>query len=304
MPDDDEVTLDVKKVGEGSGPMPQEFDLLKHGLDHARECLESLKEPDDDILPVLMWIGPYGMGVMPMLDMADDDAKDALAEMMTTSLACSRATEALMITCSWMVTAKSKDGDPTILNVMPSQHPDRVECITAMHMTGDKKHESMSSAVITRYPDKPPELGEWDTNLSDDDEFQIGGRFGDAIHMGFTFVNGMPPPLVEILDEGWALGEQEQLIKRFHRVFHGFLAAADEFRAGAEEAKDNLDVTRQARGYMPPKEQESKLEPEDDVARANADRDFTQPGTVMGADGVERPYTPPEGMGDDATRGE
>jgi hypothetical protein len=246
MPDEEDL-VDVKKVGEGSGPMRPEFDLLKHGLEHSREAFATLVDPEDDILPVLMWLGPYGMGVMPMLQMEDDEAKDDLAEMMTTSLACSRATEALMITCSWMVKAQGEKGEkPTtksamdILGCQPSQHPDRVEVVTAMYMTSEKKRESMSSAVITRYPDKPPELGEWETNMADDDEFTIGGRFGDAIHMGFNFVVGMPPPLIEILDEGWAAGEQKQLIERFHKVFRGFLAAADQFQEGAESVREDL----------------------------------------------------------------
>jgi hypothetical protein len=35
------------------------------------------------------------------------------------------------------------------------------------------------------------------------------------------------------------------------------------------------------------------LVPMDDVARFNAQQDFTQPGVVMGADGVVRPYNSP-----------
>jgi hypothetical protein len=238
MPDDG-ATVDAIKMGEGEGPMPPEFDLLAHGLSHARESLEGLEDPEEDIMPVLLFTGPYGMGVMPLLDMEDDAAKDALAEMMTTTLACSRADQALMITCSWMVHATKPKGDKSLLDVMPSEHPDRVEVITAMYMTAGEKTESITSAVIIRHPDKPPELGPWDTTIAgkgDDDSFKIGGRFGDAIHMGFNFVEGMPPPLIEILDEGWAAGEQEQLIERFHKVFTGFLAAMDKFAGDTDAA--------------------------------------------------------------------
>ena len=208
-----------------------EFDLLNHGLTHARECLESLKEPDDDILPVLMWIGPYGMGVMPLLDMTDDEAKDGLGEMMTTMLAVSRATEAVLITCSWMVMAKNKE-EYDAMDVMPRDHPDRVEIISAMYAAAIPDTDSMSSGRITRHPDKPPELGEWKTDMGD---MRIGGRFGDAMHMGLDFAKDMPEELIEILDAGWELGEQEMLVERFHTVFQGFMQAMDNFHQGVRD---------------------------------------------------------------------
>jgi hypothetical protein len=242
MPDDtdDQPVVDVQQVGEGTGPLPEDFDLLKHGKEHARESLEGLEDPEEDILPVLLTTGPYGMSVMPLLGMGDDDQKDALAQMMTTLLAVSRATQAVLITTGWMVAAKSAEGDKHLLDVMPSQHPDRVETITAMYMTDGSKPETMAHAVITRHKDKPPKLGPWTNNLAgldaDDKPVSIGGRFGDAVHMGFNFVAGMPPQLVELIDAGWAANEQEDLIKRFHNVFTQFVA--DMEAASAEGASD------------------------------------------------------------------
>lgn len=211
-----------------------EFDLLEHGLTHARECLEALTKPNDDILPVLMWLGPYGMGVMPLLDMTDEKHKDDLAEMMTTSLACSRATEAVMITTSWMVKAVDPGGDGALLNCMPSEHPDRVEAITAMYVTHESNKDAMASAPVIRAPRTKPQLGEWSRDMAD---MRVGGRFGDAIHMGMDFAANMPDELIAILDEGWRDGEQEDLIKRFHKVFRTFIKSMDAFKEGMAKAE-------------------------------------------------------------------
>jgi hypothetical protein len=34
----------------------------------------------------------------------------------------------------------------------------------------------------------------------------------------------MPPELIEIIDEGWELGKQQELIERFRKVFRAFLS--------------------------------------------------------------------------------
>jgi hypothetical protein len=34
----------------------------------------------------------------------------------------------------------------------------------------------------------------------------------------------MPPELIEIIDEGWELGKQQELIERFHKVFRALLS--------------------------------------------------------------------------------
>lgn len=48
--------------------------------------------------------------------------------------------------------------------------------------------------------------------------------------------------------------------------------------------------------------QELILEPMDDVARFNAQQDFTKPGVVMGADGLVHPYFPPPWMNHERCR--
>jgi hypothetical protein len=211
---------------------PITYPLLDHALEHARSCHDDLTDPEEDILPVLLWVGPYGMGIMPMLEMGDGEQKDQLAAMMTSSLACSRAVQAVMITTSWMVAAPPPDSDEEkearkgkgfvdIMGCMPSEHPDRMECVTAMHATLEDGKDSMSHAVVTRYPDKPPTLGEWQ-GRTETMQSKIGGRFGDAIHLGMKIATDMPPEMIEILDAGWRDGEQTDLISRFHKVMTGF----------------------------------------------------------------------------------
>jgi hypothetical protein len=221
-------------------PDEEQPSLMQHAMDRARESVAELEDPEDDILPILMWQGPYGIGLMPITEMADDAQKDQLAEMMTTVLAVSRATEAVMQTTGWTVKVAAPDGKlpPRALEPPPSQHPDRIECITVMHHTAEKR-DSMRSAVITRYPDKPPELGDWGLmGLPDSEEpIQIGGRFGDAVHRGFEFSEMMPQELADIIDEGWRENKGQEMIERFHRVFTGFTRLVDGLQS-AQEASD------------------------------------------------------------------
>lgn len=202
-----------------------DFDLLEHAQLHARECLEGLEDPDDDVMPVMLWLGPYGMGIMPMLDMSDQEAKDRLVGKMVTALAVGRATEVVTITTSWMVSVETTpELRKGILDVMPSEHPDRVENVVITHV--DEESDGMTSAVITRFSDKPPTLGDWTCMDFGREPVRMGGRFGDAMHLGLDLVKSMPPELVEIIDDGWALGRQDELITRFHNVYSQFAKAA------------------------------------------------------------------------------
>jgi hypothetical protein len=187
----------------------------------ARKSCEDLETSDDDIMPVMLWRGRYGDGMMPMVPMGDDRDKNRIASMMTTVLAVSRADIAATITTGWMVKVHREpdsDSDPLeSLNCMPSEHPDRVECINIVCIRRDGK-DSMSSAVLTRHLDRGPDLSEWETIL---DGLEIDGRFGDAMHLGMHISDGMPTDLVEIIDEGWRDGQGEDMIRRFHKVFTG-----------------------------------------------------------------------------------
>lgn len=258
MPDREGVIL-------GSQGVPDDFDLLKHGMEMARDNVKDLTEPGEDILPVLMWLGPYGTGVMPLLDMSDDAAKDDLAAMMTTALAVSRAREAVQTTTSWAVQQQLDDNTRRgVVDVRPSEHPDRVECITLMYMKPEDGADKMVRGDLTRYDDKPPTLGEWQIDDSGPMD-RIAGRFGEAIHMGMDFAAEMPPELVQIIDEGWAEGRQGNLIERFHNVFVQFAAAMDAMQEAGMSVSQRLKLKPEDDSVS----QQLKLHPEDDTARAN-----------------------------------
>lgn len=199
-------------------------DLLDVARGLAGKSCQDLKTPDDDIMPVMLWQGPYGGGMMPMIPMSNEDDKDRLAEMIVTVLAVSRADSAVTITTSWTVEALgTPDSDPLeTLGCMPSEHPDRTERITIVCVQRNAG-DSISSARLTRHPDRGPDLAQWDTVLQ---HLEVDGRFGSAMHLGLELAEKMPPDLVEIIDEGWREGQGQDMIRRFHRVFAALLSEA------------------------------------------------------------------------------
>jgi hypothetical protein len=195
--------------------------LFQFAMDRAREDVTELKEPEEDIMPVFLWTGPHGTGLMPLLGMRDGAAKDRIAGAMMAAIVVSQAAEAAMITTSWMVKMNQhpdEHGAPTVWDgVMPSQHPDRVECITVLH--ADQRSCSMGEAELTRYPHRPPDLGEW--NVWSDEGMKMGGRFGEAMGHGLQMVQESPPAMVEIIENAWLDGQEQDLMQRFLKVWSG-----------------------------------------------------------------------------------
>ena len=200
-----------------------EFDLIEYAKEKARDNAESLDGPEDDILPIMLWVGPHGIGFMPLHEgMRSDKTKEAIAPVMTATLAVSRATAVVMTTTAWMVVAPRVEvGDPFKDVEFPlSENPDRSEHVVLMCVKEGK--DILTSAPVTRYPDRPPTLGEWDSKplgIKDGDNARAGGRFGDAMHLGIDFANNMPPELIDIIEEGWRDGTQDDLIGRFLKVY-------------------------------------------------------------------------------------
>lgn len=191
-----------------------EPNMLEHAQKVAVKNVAELDGPDDDILPAFLWWGPHGMGMMPCVPMANARDKDRIAAAMTAAIAIGRAEQAVFVATSWVVHAKTPPDESGIdmdnpLGVMPSEHPDRQECISIMHQT--KHTMSMSQAVLTRYPDRLPDVGEWETFTTPDTK--VGGRFGEAINHGFLMVESMPPGMVALIEEAWENGRQQQLMQ-------------------------------------------------------------------------------------------
>ena len=200
-----------------------ESNLLDAAKAFTRAAVAELEGPDDDIMPHFLWSGPHGLGLMPLYMMTDDDAKDRIAAAMTASLVVGRATEAMFVSTAWVVAVDRGSVDDLeyqrlkrgYVKQRPVDHPDRVEMVALMETTHDGTR--MTHAVLTRYPDKPPTLSEWETG----EWSQLdSGRFGRATGLGLQFVRNMPPELIDIIEEGWAAGEQEDLIARFMKVQH------------------------------------------------------------------------------------
>lgn len=196
---------------------PDNLDLVEHGKDVARSSFSQLTGPDDDILPMLIWKGPYGLGMMPLLEMSDDAAKDNLATQMTTMLAISRATEAVQVTTNYMVKVPVVEGKAE-LGLMPSEHPDRIEGVGVMYMSQDNG-DRMVHAEVSR-SSAAPTLGDWE----DGEELsgRMEGRFGNAVHLGLSLGKNMPPHIAEIVDEAWKKDEVTHLAETFHTVFEAY----------------------------------------------------------------------------------
>ena len=197
-------------------------ELLEHAKDAARRNAERLTEPDEGIMPVFLWLGPRGVGLMPIGPMLqDEETKDMLALHMTAAMVVGRATEAVMVTTAWTVKREMTDEEKAAYKrgtygiVPPSKDPDRVEIIGLMRVSNEG--DDMHQAELIRHPDRPPDIGEWESIGA----AKVGGRFGDAMHLGLDFVRDMPEAMTEIIEEGWENGEQEDLIQRFVKVTYG-----------------------------------------------------------------------------------
>jgi hypothetical protein len=125
-----------------------------------------------------------------------------------------------------MVRADRETYEAEDIHIPPSRHPDRVEQVNLMCAGRDR--QMLVYAPITRYPDKPPTLGDWINDQDDPDlgsgPAKIGGRFGDAMNLGLQIAREMPPEMVEIIEEGWETSPEavQDLIERFVNVSTGF----------------------------------------------------------------------------------
>jgi hypothetical protein len=202
-------------------------DLVEHAKTHSRECVEGLTDPDEDIMPVLLWWGPHGPGLMPMGDLMKGDVhKDRLAKWITATLAVSQATECVTVTTGYMAKVDRDDPDVDVsrgtVTKPVRERPEAVEAVVLM--CSDRRGQGgIVHAELTRYPDKPPTLGDWNDQRLEVGP-KVGGRFGDAMNLGLQIAREMPPELVEIIEDGWKIGPEavQDLIERFVNVATGF----------------------------------------------------------------------------------
>lgn len=184
------------------------FDFLVHAKASARDALNTLDTPDEDIIPVLLTHGKRGLGITALM-MPDDEAKEKIAQMMIASIAFAEATEVIFICTAWM-------GPPNALDVPPSQHPDRMERVILVHQQSTDKCDLYAAPVI-RHDNRPPDLGQWEEMGG-----AMGGRFGDAIESGMKLAKSVSdvPGLAKSINESWDKGTVAQDMELFIKVLN------------------------------------------------------------------------------------
>lgn len=195
-----------------------EFDLIEYAKDGARTSFSALEEPDGDIMPVMIFVGPSGLGLMPLDKVLESDqSHDIGALYMTATLVVTRATAAVMVATSYIGVCDANDPRLDLENqsvtVPIKDWVESSEELGLMYVDGNKSR--LISAPIMRYSDKPPTLGNW---IEDGTE-ELGGRFGNAISIGLRMVREMPEGMAECIDEELRNGHTiESLIQRFVNV--------------------------------------------------------------------------------------
>jgi hypothetical protein len=184
------------------------FDFLVHAKASARDALNGLDGPAEDIIPVLLTHGKRGLGITA-LTMPDDAAKEKVAQLMIASIAFAEATECVFICTAWM-------GPPNEMDVPPSQHPDRMERVILVHQQSTDKCNLYAAPVI-RHDNRPPDLGQWEEMGG-----AMGGRFGDAIEYGMKLAKSVPviPGLAESINESWEGGTVASDMELFVKVLN------------------------------------------------------------------------------------
>jgi hypothetical protein len=203
------------------------FDLVADAKAKSRQVFEGLTEPDEDIMPVMLWVGPHGPGLMPMIPMDDEHAKDNVATWMTATLAVAQATECVSINTAYMAMVPKDDPDVNFeaatVTTPVRERPDSTEQVVLMCMSRRGKGGGMIFAPVTRYPDRPPTLGEWTEMISEVGP-GMSGRFGEAMALGLQIVREMPPDMAQIIGEGWKIGPEavQNLVERFVGVARNY----------------------------------------------------------------------------------
>jgi hypothetical protein len=181
--------------------MTDTFDLVAHTKSAARDALNTLASPDDDILPVVLTHGPHGLHIMGVPMPSSDSDKDELADFISARVAVAQATEATMVCPAYASAVNAETGVTQ----------ERQEVIMLLH-AGPGVQEAWF-APITRHEDRPPDMSIWE----DMGDGCMMGRFATALETGLCFAESSyaDPDLAKILEDGHREGRIDEMTRMF-----------------------------------------------------------------------------------------
>lgn len=165
----------------------------------ARDALNALENPEDDIPPVLVADTPRGVMMAGLEIPPGDSGRYDVADYMTALVACVRATEVAFVSTAWIADTTFED------TRRASEHPDRKETIVLAYENEDGRQ--LWLAPVTRHENRPPDMGLWQQEST----AMIGGRFAAALSLGLKMAKTVKeiPGLAEQLDKA---NSQEELM--------------------------------------------------------------------------------------------
>ena len=194
----------------GLEPVPSGFDLTQHAKTAARDAVNSLTDPEEDLLPVVLSYGPRGLGIMGGAMPADNAGRDAMANLIVARLAIDQAEEAVMICMAYLTVLDKVDGHVKC---------NRQETVVLMHCDNDS--QSAWTAKVTRHDNRPPDVSIWEDisggTDSKDASVYAGGRFLEALSEGLAFAKSSAalPEMQELLDAAHREDRVDDLVALF-----------------------------------------------------------------------------------------
>lgn len=178
--------------------MTDEPELVTAARLAARDSVNALDRPDEDIIPALVLKRPGDLKILSFEVI--DDAHGSLADYIMALTACSQATEVALIVTAWMIDNPSTEDMNS--GIRPSQHPDRVETVVLAYSAGDGCQ--VWTARLTRHENRPPDMGLWES-------CPAGGMFATALSNGLKMAAAAPnvPGLTDLLD---GIRDEESLV--------------------------------------------------------------------------------------------
>lgn len=162
-------------------------DLLTAAKCAARDVMNELAGPGDDIPPALVMQSKTSTEVMRLEMPPSDEERDVLADFITALIAVNAAEEAIFVCTAWIAEAEVAPDGTIVGSEKASQRPNRSETAVLSHQIGDVTE--LWLAKITRHENRPPDMGLWEKQSP---STGVGGRFADALRMGVKLAKAVP----------------------------------------------------------------------------------------------------------------